>query len=90
MKEDIEDNNLKNCSTRNDQYVRNVKKIQFLNWTNDNKLSLDVEITTSCPNWGYSDKRGRVVNTEVYNKVRLFNLDHFIGCKTQQLEKELV
>ena len=85
-----DDERSKGCAVRNDHYVRNVKKIKFLNWTNDNKKSLSVEITTSYPSVFKDKDNGIDDRTEVYNKVRLFNLDHFINCKTQQLEKELV
>ena len=84
---EFETGHLNHCAIRNDHFVRNIKKIQFISWTNENKLSLNVEITTSYPDWGSKEV---IERTEVYNKVRLFNLDHFIGCKTQQLEKELV
>ena len=83
---EFDDENLKSCSVRNDHYVRNIKKIKFLRWTNDNKKSLNVEITTSFIDW----HGNKVVETDVYNKVRLFNVDHFINLKTKQLNEELV
>tara|TARA_R100000789_G_scaffold94276_1_gene94002 strand:- start:139 stop:927 length:789 start_codon:yes stop_codon:yes gene_type:complete len=87
---EFETGHLNHCAIRNDHFVRNIKKIQFISWTNENKLSLNVEITTSYPSVFKDKDNGIDDRTEVYNKVRLFNLDHFIGCKTQQLEKELV
>ena len=85
-----EDERLKGCAVRNDHFVRNIKKIQFISWTNENKLSLNVEITTSYPSVFKDKDNGIDDRTEVYNKVRLSNVDHFINLKVDQLEKELV
>jgi len=87
---EFDDERLKSCAVRNDHYVRNVKKIKFLRWTNDNKKSLNVEITTSYPSVFKDKDNGIDDRTEVYNKVRLFNVNHFINLKTKQLSEELV
>ena len=92
FKEGIEFNvggGLKGCAIRNDHYVRNIKKIKFLRWTNENKLSLSVEITTTYPSVFKDKDNGIDDSIEVYNKVRLFNLDHFINLKALQIEENV-
>jgi len=92
FKEGIEFNvggGLKGCAIRNDHYVRNIKKIKFLRWTNENQLSLSVEITTAYPSVFKDKDNGIDDSIEVYNKVRLFNLDHFINLKALQIEENV-
>ena len=83
------DEGLKGCAIRNDHYVRNIKKIKFLRWTNENQLSLSVEITTAYPSVFKDKDNGISDSIEVYNKVRLFNLDHFINLKALQIEENV-
>ena len=82
---EFSDDDLRRCYVRNNFQIRCISKIKFLRWTNDDKLSLSVEITTSYPNWGFDEngkeKTGKIINTEVYNKVRLFNVDCFLNEK---------
>ena len=71
---------------RNDYRISEVKKIKFLNWTNDNKKSLTIELTYEQFKWNQDGVHTFEDRTDVYNKVRLDNLNYIIN----DLENEIV
>ena len=71
---------------RHDYRISEVKKIKFLNWTNDNKKSLTIELTYEQFKWNQDGVHTFEDRTDVYNKVRLDNLNYIIN----DLENEIV
>ena len=63
-----------------------VKNIKFLSWTNDNKKSLTIELTYEQMKWNKDGNHTFEDRTDVYNKVRLDNLNYIIN----DLENEIV
>jgi len=77
---------------RNDYRVCSIKKVKFLDWTNDNRKSLTVELT--CKTQTYDvDKQTYVAGedrVEIHSKVRTFNISHIIEKVKEELRNELV
>jgi cell division protein FtsB len=71
---------------RHDYRISEVKKIKFLNWTNDNKKSLTIELTYEQFKWNQDGNHTVEDRTDVYNKVRLDNINYIING----LENEIV
>ena len=71
---------------RHDYRINDVKNIKFLNWTNDNKKSLTIELTYEQMKWNQDGNHTFEDRTDVYNKVRLDNLNYIIN----DLENEIV
>jgi hypothetical protein len=71
---------------RHDYRISEVKNIKFLSWTNDNKKSLTIELTYEQMKWNQDGNHTFEDRTDVYNKVRLDNLNYIIN----DLENEIV
>ena len=83
-----------NCivNVRENGCVSNTKHIKILNWTNNNKKSFKVELTSDCYNYDYDKKEYKSVERVfVYDKVRVYHLNDFINNLEKYLpKKELV
>ena len=71
---------------RHDYRISEVKNIKFLSWTNDNKKSLTIELIYEQMKWNQDGNHTFEDRTDVYNKVRLDNLNYIIN----DLENEIV
>jgi len=77
---------------RNNYKVRSIKKVKFLDWTNDNRKSLTVELTCKTHTYDvdkqtYVDGEDRV---EIHSKVRTSNVSRIIEKVKKELRNELV
>jgi regulator of replication initiation timing len=83
-----------NCivNVRENGCVSNTKHIKILNWTNNNKKSFKVELTSDCYEYDYDKKEYKSVERVfVYDKVRVYHLNKFINTLEEYLpKKELV
>ena len=79
-------------NVRENGCVSNTKHIKILNWTNNNKKSFKVELTSDCYNYDYDKKEYKSVERVfVYDKVRVYHLNDFINNLEKYLpKKELV
>ena len=81
---------------RNDYRVCSIKKVKFLDWTNDNRKSLTVELTRKVQTYGLDEKTGLYKyfdeedRVEIHSKVRTFNISHIIEKVKEELRNELV
>ena len=79
-------------NVRENGCVSNTKHIKILNWTNDNKKSVTIKLTSDCYEYDYDKKEYKSVERVfVYDKVRVYHLNDFINNLEKYLpKKELV
>ena len=79
-------------NVRENGCVSNTKHIKILNWTNDNKKSVTIKLTSDFYEYDYDKKEYKSVERVfVYDKVRVYHLNDFINNLEKYLpKKELV
>ena len=79
-------------NVRENGCISNTKHIKILNWTNDNKKSVTIKLTSDFYEYDYDKKEYKSVERVfVYDKVRVYHLNDFINNLEKYLpKKELV